>query len=160
MQYATPTRNKGGDIMRGVGNRDEFTPLGLFMREHCRDVGLTITNIDYMVHDYQRNRVMLIEEKRRGAKLGYGQSKTLQFLDELITRGVRLMRQPVEYWGIYVLQFPEGKHFPGPGMLLNNIPITVEQYVEHVNFNIKHCDGLTPQTMPQLTMSFPSYVGV
>jgi len=145
--------------MRGVGNADEFTPLGLFMREHCRssDIGLSIINIDYMVLDFRNNRLMIIEEKRRGAGLHIGQGLALQFLDDLISAGAPL--QSVEYWGWYVLQFPEGKHFPGPGMRLNNVPITVEELVAHVNFERMHVPGLTKDTMRQLTMGLTTNGG-
>jgi len=142
--------------MRGVRDKDQFTPVGLFIREHClqSELGLSVQNIDYLIHDYKRNYAQMIEEKSHGAFMPYSQRQTFMFLDEKIRDAATCAVHPFVYWGVFLLQLAGFTTFPGPGMKLNGVPITVEELVQHINFERQHVEGLTARTAAQLTVPF------
>ena len=125
--------------MRSVIHRDSFTPFGLFLRQHCRDsqLGLCVTNIDYVLEEFRSKKLQIIEEKSNGGSVGSGQGKTFEVIHQALR--VAAPRIGYEYWGIFVLRFPRGIDIPGPGMMLNDRPITVEQLVDHCNFKQQFC---------------------
>jgi len=132
--------------MRKVNGPSCFTPFGLWMREFLRDSnnceggGLTATNIDYVLHDYQNKKIMILEEKTKGGIIHYAQSETFKILDKILYKYAKKFN--LDYWGFYVLQFPPGKELPCAGMRLNWNEITTEQLIKHMNFEEKFNDSL------------------
>lgn len=132
--------------MRSVIGEGQFTPFGLWIRQYCRDSrdGFSVTNLDYVFEDYRpkdgQKKVMLIEEKQNGGQLHKSQMLTFDVLDRHLS--LVSERHGYLYWGFFVIQFPRGATMPGPGMKLNNQPITCEQLAAHLNFEDKFCDGL------------------
>jgi hypothetical protein len=126
--------------VRDVLNQSQFTPFGLWIRQYLKDSrkGLCVTNLDYVVEDFKRNRIMLLEEKQSGGVMHRGQAMTFRVLDYAMAR--RSEKLGYEYWGFYVLQFPPKATMPGPGMTLNNQSITCEELQSHLNFEEKFCD--------------------
>jgi hypothetical protein len=134
--------------VRNVGAESQFTPFGMWVRQYCKDSGrhtdggLSVTNLDFVVEDYLKRRLMLIEEKQNGGGLGTAQAKTFQVLDSAL--GMACRELGYEYWGFFVLKMPGT--MPGPGMTLNGAPVTGEQLRDHINFEKRHCP---PVMFPQ-----------
>lgn len=125
--------------MRSVINADQFTPFGLWLREHCRDSGngLSITNLDYVIEDFRAKKIMLFEEKQNGGSLAKAQTLTFEVIDYVLASVVT--KRGYQYWGFYTLTFPPKVTMPGPGMKLNGKIITCEQLVAHINFELQFC---------------------
>jgi hypothetical protein len=117
--------------MRVAKNREQFTPFSLWLQEYCRN-DLSITNLDFVIEDYKAKKIMLLEEKQYGGKLHHAQCLTFDVVDCACTRAAK--SRGYDYWGFFLLQMPENASMPGPGILLNGIPITVEQLQSHINF--------------------------
>jgi hypothetical protein len=121
--------------MRQVNNQDMFTPFGLWIREYGPP-DISVTNLDYVINDYKRNRLMLFEEKQSGGNMHYGQYKVFDVLDSYMSLyGARSLG--IDYWGFYMLQMPPEKTMVGPGLKLNGRNITVEQLQRHISFQEK-----------------------
>lgn len=122
--------------MRQISHPRAFTPFGTFMHQYCdpSETGLIVNNVDYIIHNYIKRRIMIFEEKMFGERVRYAQSETLKQMDAMLRAGATPAQ--MHYEGIFVLTLPEGCTYPGPGMKLNGILITVEQLVEHINFAI------------------------
>lgn len=129
-------------MTRSVGDKDQFTPFGLWIREYLKDSreGLCVTNLDYVFEDFKRKKIMLLEEKQSGGRIGNGQMLTFDVLDYCLS--VVAPRKGYEYWGFFILQFPRGATMPGPGMTLNGYKVTCEELQKHLNFESRFCDGL------------------
>lgn len=127
--------------MRHVGDSSQFTPFGIWIRENCKgsgrtvEGGLSVTNLDYVLEDFLRKRVMLLEEKQHNGHLGTAQRKTFQILDAALR--IASSQLGYSYWGFYVFKMPGT--MPGVGMTLNDVPVTQEELVAHLNFERKHC---------------------
>lgn len=128
--------------MRSVMQEAQFTPFGLWIRQYLRDSrdGLSVTNLDYILEDFKRKKLMLLEEKQSGGVIHNAQRLTFAVIDRCAF--VMAPRWQYEYWGFYILTFPSGASMPGPGMMLNNKVITTEQLQEHLNFQKRFCDPL------------------
>ena len=130
--------------MRHVGDASQLTPFGHFIREYCKGSGrrtgegLSVTNLDFVIEDYINRRLMLLEEKQHNGSLHNAQCKTFRVLDAALRAACEQMGYA--YWGFYVLRMPGT--MPGPGMTLNESPITSEQLVSHLNFEKRHCHPL------------------
>lgn len=127
--------------MRSIGDRDQFTPVGIWLREYLRQShdGLSITNLDYVLEDFKRKRVMLLEEKQSNGTLHKAQTLTFRVLDGAMRVGAA--KAGYDYWGFFVLRLPANATMPGPGMTLNGSVITSEQLRAHLNFDEKFCEG-------------------
>ncbi len=122
---------------------DRMTPLSLWIRRKCRDSreGLSVTNVDYAIEDYHNKKLMFLEEKTRGGILGYAQSETFKIVDRL-AEFAHLIKPAYDYWGFYVLTFPDDKDNICDGMTLNGFAITEPQLIDHINFKKRHCAGM------------------
>jgi hypothetical protein len=128
--------------LRDVLNQDQFTPFGLWIRQYLRDStqGLSVTNLDYVIEDFHHKRIMLLEEKQSGGKLHRAQMLTFQVLDRCLEVMAERVSPKYDYWGFFVLMFPNKANMPGPGMTLNGKVITTEQLQKHLNFETKFCE--------------------
>lgn len=128
--------------MRSVLQEAQFTPFGLWIRQYLRSSsdGLSVTNLDYIVEDFRRKKLMLLEEKQSNGMLHNAQRLTFAVLDRCLS--VMAPRWEYEYWGFYVLKFPSGANMPGPGMTINGKLITTEQLQSHLNFQQQFCEPL------------------
>ena len=129
-----------GGSLRSVGNKDLFTPFGIWVREYCRpsDTGLSVTNVDFFFEDFRNKRSLFLEEKQSGGILHYAQRLSFAVMDAAMAHP----NSGYDHWGFFVLTMPYGRTMPGPGMMLNDAPITCEQLIQHLNFEKKFCTGL------------------
>lgn len=127
-------------MRRALHDRTQFTPFGIWIWENCKSE-MTVSNLDYILYDYRANpkKILLLEEKQSNGKLGTGQLNLFILLDKLLRRSAA--HECVDYWGFYLLVFPEEKTMPGLGMKLNGVQITVEELALHLNFEKKFCEG-------------------
>ena len=124
--------------MRTANNKNLFTPFGLWLQEYVRQ-DISITNLDFVLEDYKNKKIMLLEEKQCAGKIGHAQLLTFRVLDYALF--CRAAKFGYDYWGFFILRFPESATMPGPGMTLNGNVITSEQLSEHLSFHNKFCDG-------------------
>ena len=117
------------------------TSVSRFIRQYAKasEGGLCVTNLDFVIEDFKQRKLMLLEEKTRNGTLGFGQRKTFQLLDGFLKSSASSVGY--DYWGFYLLTLPAGCDMPGPGMLLNGEPVTVEQFTQHISFQRRFCDG-------------------
>lgn len=120
--------------MRRANNEDAFTPLGLWIKEYL-PASFSVTNLDYVIEEYQQERFMLVEEKQDAGTLHRGQRLTFAILDEFLHK--RCQDSEYEYWGFYLVQFPAGCSFVGPGVKLNKQEVKVEELKRHLSFDEK-----------------------
>lgn len=128
--------------MRQVGDKEQFTPFGLWIREYCKP-NMTVSNLDYVFHDYETGKLQLVEEKQSGGRMHNGQRKLFKLLHDIFQS-----TESIDYWGVYVVKMLPGKTFIGPGVTLNNQPVTVEELAKHLSFERKHCAGWFDDAQP------------
>jgi hypothetical protein len=137
-------------MSRAAIHKDEFTPFGLWIKEYL-DQRMTVTNIDYLLVKIEGKNLMamLVEEKTNGGKITPMQSAAYRFLHDHLTQNNGQLyefrdwgEKVVNYWGFYLLTLRKNATMPGPGMTLNNKPISVSDLVTHMDFQKKHCDGI------------------
>lgn len=135
-----------------IRDPSKFTPLGLFVHQYCRpsEMGLVVMNTDYVVYDYARRRLQIIEEKADGEALGFSQNATLRMLDTIFRAGASAAR--VDYWGVFVVRLPKGCTHVGPGVRINGVAVTVEQLVAHLNLDAQATTPLNPVVAGQLSL--------
>jgi len=135
--------------MRAVGDKNQFTPFGIWIREYLRSSGdgLAVTNLDYVIEDFKNKKIMLLEEKQSGGTLHPAQRLTFKVIDAWLRSSCPA--SGYDYWGFYVLKFPCGATMPGPGMTLNGAPITCEQLKAHCDFTKKACESLNLSVVSQ-----------
>ena len=125
--------------MRRVGSPDQITPFGFWIREFGLPANqCSVTNLDYVIEDYRAKRIMLLEEKQQGGTLKYAQKETFRIVDDAMRRSARV--QGYTYWGLYIIRFPQGITMPGPGMTLNERPISGEELQAHIRFERRFCE--------------------
>ena len=125
--------------MRSVLNQDQFTPFGLWIRQHLNGSHrLSVTNLDYILEDFKEKKIQLFEEKTNGGVGHKAQLLTFEAIDWCLRRAAA--HRDYDYWGFFILQFPKGVTMPGPGMTLNDHPVTCEELVRHMNFEQRACD--------------------
>lgn len=124
--------------MRKANNKEQFTPFGLWLQEYVRN-DLSITNLDFVLEDYKNKKIMLFEEKQCLGKMHRAQMLTFNVLDYALFKMSE--KWSYDYWGFFLLVLPRGATMPGPGMTLNGLQITSEQLQDHLNFNVKFCNG-------------------
>lgn len=134
--------------MRQVGDANQFTPFGLWLREYGPPsyganghTVLSVTNLDYVLEEYRAKKIMMIEEKQSAGRVHKAQRETFRVIHESLIIAAPRLRPPYDYWGLYVLQMPKGCTMPGPGMRLNGKPITAEELRDHIWFRKKFCHG-------------------
>jgi hypothetical protein len=116
--------------MRQANDESLFTPFGLWVKEYLPQ-HFSVTDLDFVIEDYKRERLMIVEEKQNGGGFNSkGQKKTFALLDERLYRWSQ--RSSYDYWGFYLLSIP--KTFIGPGCKLNGEKVTVEQLQSHLSF--------------------------
>lgn len=140
--------------LRSVLNRDQFTPLGLWIRQHVKH-NITVSNLDYcflQIGD-SSGKVLLLEEKSNGAAVHEGQKNIFMMLSGLLEAKHRERvwfgswgYRELDFWGFYVLSFPRGIDMPGPGMKLNGVSVTAEQLQSHLSFEERFTRGWYSQT--------------
>jgi hypothetical protein len=98
-------------------NDDYSTPFGLWVRKYGPDSvreGLSIQNLDYVVHNYKQNWMTCIEEKRFRAYPKFAQVDTHSIVDQLLQNGAstgapvltqRGERVHITYNGFHRLRF-------------------------------------------------------
>jgi hypothetical protein len=116
--------------MRQANDESFFTPFGLWVKEYLPE-GFSVTDMDFVIEDYEQERLMIVEEKQNGAGFNSkGQKKTFALLDERLYNWAQ--RSSYDYWGFYLLSIPET--FIGPGCELNGQKVTVEELQSHLSF--------------------------
>jgi len=125
--------------MRHANDKSQFTPFGIWLQEYIRK-DMSITNLDYVVEDYKNKKIMLLEEKQNAGVLHTAQRLTFGVLHKCLKRAAS--DSGYEYWGFFVLRFPNGASMPGPGMTLNDKIITSEDLRDHLDFKTKFCESL------------------
>lgn len=85
-----------------------------WLRENCRpskrgckldyiELGCFVAfDLDFILHDYSRDLIQLLEVKTRSGRLRYSQRQTLLVLDRLLSAGAPLVG--VKYLGLHVLR--------------------------------------------------------
>lgn len=128
--------------MRSVLQESQFTPFGLWIRQYLRDSrdGLSVTNLDYVFEDFNNKKIMLVEEKQSCGKMHKAQLLTFNVIDYALY--MRAEKFGYDYWGFYLLQFPKDCTMPGPGMRLNDLVVSTEQLVAHLNFEKRFCEPI------------------
>jgi len=127
--------------MRSVLSNSQFTPFGLWIRQYLKDSReLSVTNLDYVIEDFKRKRIMLLEEKQNNGHIHHAQKLTFRVIDQCLK--AIASRHGYDYWGFYELRFPRNADMPGPGMKLNGQIITVEQLQKHLNLDQQFCKPL------------------
>lgn len=129
-------------MTRAINHEGEFTAFGRWINRRCRDSrdGLSVTNLDYVIEDFNRKRMMLLEEKTRGGVLHPAQRMTFKVLDRMLRAGSET--DGYAYWGFYLLVLPPLAETPCEGMTLNGKAITEDQLIAHMNFDERFCDPL------------------
>ena len=64
--------------------------------------GFVAFDLDFILFDYERNLLQLLEVKTRNGKLRWSQRQTLLMLDKIMTAGAPLIG--VQYLGLHVLR--------------------------------------------------------
>lgn len=121
---------------RKLKDRSRFTPLSRWIDDYCRN-DIVVSNLDFLVHDYTKKQIMMIEEKQFNGDMGVGQRLLFQVLDKLLAESTSL--QGYSYVGFYLLRMPGES--PGPGMRLNGEVISSEQLKKHIDFESIFCAG-------------------
>ncbi|MBI4962469.1 MAG: hypothetical protein HY913_04270 [Desulfomonile tiedjei] len=118
--------------MRELGHAAALTPFGIWIRENCKQVHLIVTNLDYVLFEYDLRRMMLLEEKQYFGRVHRGQQSVFKILDQILSD--HAASYDIDYWGFYLLQFRSDGHLPGPDMRLNGYTLTEEALIRHLNF--------------------------
>lgn len=137
-------------------NSETGTPFGKWLRDQpeldSKEYGLSIQNLDYVVHRYKNLRrnqqdcqcVMLVEEKRFQGQSSKAQKDTHGVIDKLLRLAsgaiLKLMRGkfPVHYFGYHVLQFEN--ETPDDGrMWWDSVEIDTATLFKLVRFEIDPC---------------------
>lgn len=128
-------------IMRKPQRKEDFTPFGLWIPENCKSSrdGLSVSNLDYVFEDFKKKRLMLVEEKRYNGALYHAQRLTFKVLDKMLRQVAR--SHGYDYWGFYLVVL--AKELPEDGVRLNGNPVSVDQLIKHLNFEVKACDPMT-----------------
>lgn len=73
-----------------------------YIRNNCLDskLGLVVCDIDYIVRDYNRKLVMILEEKTNNNHVPFAESQTLQ----LVSNGLRHNTLGYKHLGVYIIQ--------------------------------------------------------
>jgi len=119
--------------MRGVGDPDQITPLGHWIRQYGLEKGCSVTNLDYIVEDYDRKKVLLIEEKQRAGKLHPAQKLTMSLVDHCMRQNMKALGY--DYWGFFLVVLPEHATLVGPGLTINGVVSTVEDLRALIRFD-------------------------
>lgn len=103
MRWPTIPPLEGSALTRAeqTGNRD--LAFSHWLRSNLRDsaAGLTITDIDFVLFDYKRKRLMLLEVKTSRAEVPYAQQQIYQLLHRALLIAAPVMK--LNYHGYHVL---------------------------------------------------------
>lgn len=104
--------------MTRPANSDNFTPFSTWIRNLGKkypELGsgtLSIQNLDYIVHNYRDNWIMLIEEKRNNARQSFAQADTHNVVHQMMRnshgdsiRNLKGQEIEVHYRGYHLIQF-------------------------------------------------------
>ena len=77
-------------MTRPTTHKAESTPFSLWLKEEpdldsaARVAALSISDVDFVVHQYLKNNIMLIEEKRYGGDSRTAQKDTLSVVNQML----------------------------------------------------------------------------
>lgn len=73
-----------------------------YIRNNCLDskLGLVVCDVDYIVRDYNRKLVMILEEKTNNTYVPFAESETLR----LVSNGLRHNTLGYKHSGVYIIQ--------------------------------------------------------
>lgn len=113
------------------------TPFGRWMRQFLMDShqGLSITDIDtivYVLNEYKKNIIMLIEEKASGDTVHNGQGLTLGVLSTMLSVAARIIG--IEFWGLHVLRMQNTTPENSQWIRWDGKQITAETLKKFLNF--------------------------
>jgi len=123
------------------GHRDlEFSQ---WLRRYCRPSktgcklhgielgGFVVFDLDFILWDYNRRLLQLLEVKTHNGKVRWSQEKMLQMLDVVIKSGAPLNR--ITYLGLHVLGMTEDEPWASKRIVWDGIEITSEECWRRVN---------------------------
>lgn len=127
-------------MTRNLEHQNAGTPTGLWFRRRLKDSqdGLTVIDIDttiYVFEEYERNLLMLVEEKPRGDKVRYAQRKTMQTIDRLLLAGAK--ECGYGYWGYHVLALQNTTPENSEWIKWDGYGCTVDGLVRILNFETR-----------------------
>lgn len=91
---------------------------------------MTFNNIDYLICNYIKKKIMLIEEKRFNSELTFAQTEAFKIINGFLSTG---NFKDYEYCGFHQLIFENTLPTDGK-MIWDNIPIDEEKLIQILNF--------------------------
>lgn len=112
------------------------TAFGRWIKEKLKDSkdGLNVINIDtmiYVISDYKKDRLMLIEEKANGDQLTYAQSQTFKLIDRALRIGCKEVG--LDYRGIHLVSMNRGRPDVSEVLNFDAYPITESDLIKRLN---------------------------
>jgi len=117
-------------MTRGIVDGSKMTEFSKWIRSNCRDskTGLSLSNIDYVITDYKKKTIMILEEKTRLGEVHFAQQRIMEILD----KALRLLPD-WDYKGLHIVKFSnEG---PEDSFLieLDGLEVTKEGLKDFIN---------------------------
>lgn len=102
----------------------------------CRVKGIevgafTANDLDFILWDYERRMLQLLEVKTRNGKVGYSQSQVLGVLDVIIRAGAPVAN--VKYLGFHILVMDDLKPSSSKKILWDGDPVSKEVCWQKIN---------------------------
>ena len=112
------------------------TSFGKWIREKLKDSkdGLNVINIDTMIYilsDYKKDRLMLIEEKANGDQLTYAQGQTFKLIDKALRIGCKEVG--LDYRGIHLVSMNRDRPDTSNVLNFDAYPITEDDLIKKLN---------------------------
>ena len=121
-----------------------------WLRRHCRpskrgckleylELGCLVAfDLDFVLYDYTRKMVQLLEVKTRNGVVRFSQGETLHMLDGILTVGAQ--KAGIKYLGLHVLRMDGLQPFTSSRILWDDEPITGEECWRKINM-LDYLDG-------------------
>jgi hypothetical protein len=105
---------------------EKMTDFSIWIRSNCRDskTGLSLTNIDFVVTDYKKKTVAIIEEKTHMGEVHFGQQQIIKVLIDALSSYEK--SSDWRFKGFYLVQFIGRGPEEGKPLFINGEERTVE----------------------------------
>jgi len=113
-------------VTRDAQFTDKMTKFSLWIRANCRDskTGLSLTNLDFVVTDYKKKTIVLLEEKTHMGDIHYGQQQIVGVLVKALENYEKV--SDWKFKGFYLVQFLGDGPEEGKPLFINGEEKTVD----------------------------------
>ena len=115
-----------------TGKRDLY--FSKWVRENLPDssTGIVLTDLDFILYDYKRKKIALMEIKTRNSNLKYAQGEIFKNIHKWIKAGIS---DGWEYKGFYLIKF-EKTNFEDGKCFINGKNVTEKELTEILSFKV------------------------